>query len=319
MSRVSRFLLKIFAQSAANNGQFGSAQTGAKLITDDPTEIQDLPAWDLGWLEATIDAQRLPPLEEEQALDYVITTSLSYLYQQGIPEYFVDETYYEFSLARAPGTYILYGSITDDNIGNSTSNPTYWKYVVNLETVTMTSNTVSVDNEIALYSGTGGRDLKRATTTGLLKAASGVLSAAVAGTDYYSPANLTTILAAVYPVGSYYINETDSTNPATLLGFGTWAAILDKFIVAHGSTYTSTGGAATVTLSAANIPTITSTITLGNGTGGASSTYIGASNLGGLATTAGTTAQAITSNNTGSSPFSIIPVYQAAYIWKRTA
>lgn len=42
----------------------------------------------------------------------------------------------------------------------------------------------SVDSEIALYSGTTGKLLKRATTTGLLKATSGVLAAAVSGTDY---------------------------------------------------------------------------------------------------------------------------------------
>jgi hypothetical protein len=32
------------------------------------------------------------------------------------------------------------------------------------------------------------------------------------------------ILKKVYPVGSIYINATDSTNPGTLLGFGTWSA-----------------------------------------------------------------------------------------------
>jgi len=42
----------------------------------------------------------------------------------------------------------------------------------------------SIDSEIALYSGTTGKLLKRATTSGLLKATSGVLSAAAAGTDY---------------------------------------------------------------------------------------------------------------------------------------
>ena len=31
-------------------------------------------------------------------------------------------------------------------------------------------------------------------------------------------------LAALYPVGSIYTNATNSTNPATLLGFGTWTA-----------------------------------------------------------------------------------------------
>jgi len=42
----------------------------------------------------------------------------------------------------------------------------------------------SVDGEIALFDGTGGKTIKRASTTGLLKAVSGVLSAASAGTDY---------------------------------------------------------------------------------------------------------------------------------------
>ena len=31
-------------------------------------------------------------------------------------------------------------------------------------------------------------------------------------------------LAAIYPVGSIYTNATSSTNPGTLLGFGTWTA-----------------------------------------------------------------------------------------------
>ena len=35
---------------------------------------------------------------------------------------------------------------------------------------------------------------------------------------------MTAALASVYPVGSIYINATSSTNPATLLGFGTWTA-----------------------------------------------------------------------------------------------
>ena len=48
----------------------------------------------------------------------------------------------------------------------------------------------SVASEIALFDGATGKLLKSATTTGLLKAASGVLSAAVVGIDYLSP-NLT--------------------------------------------------------------------------------------------------------------------------------
>lgn len=44
----------------------------------------------------------------------------------------------------------------------------------------------SVDGEIALYDSTTGKLLKRAATTGILKAASGVLAAATDGTDFLS-------------------------------------------------------------------------------------------------------------------------------------
>lgn len=50
-----------------------------------------------------------------------------------------------------------------------------------------TNTSSSIDGELALFSGTGGKTLKRATTTGLIKASSGVIAAAVQGTDYYAP------------------------------------------------------------------------------------------------------------------------------------
>lgn len=46
---------------------------------------------------------------------------------------------------------------------------------------------LSVDSEIVLYSGTSGKLVKRATISGLAKLASGVLTAASAGSDYYAP------------------------------------------------------------------------------------------------------------------------------------
>jgi len=50
------------------------------------------------------------------------------------------------------------------------------------------SNTSSsVDSELVLMSGTGGKTGKRASMTGLVKATSGVASAATAGTDYVKP------------------------------------------------------------------------------------------------------------------------------------
>ncbi len=46
----------------------------------------------------------------------------------------------------------------------------------------------SVDSEIALFNSTTGKLIKRASLTGIVKATSGVASAAVAGTDYLAPA-----------------------------------------------------------------------------------------------------------------------------------
>jgi hypothetical protein len=43
-------------------------------------------------------------------------------------------------------------------------------------------------------------------------------------TQLATTAFVTAALQAVYPVGSIYINATSSSNPATLLGFGTWEA-----------------------------------------------------------------------------------------------
>lgn len=58
---------------------------------------------------------------------------------------------------------------------------------------------------------------------------------------------LDTIGSILYPVGSVYTNVSDSTNPATLLGFGTWSALASgRVLVGDGGGYTagSTGGSA---------------------------------------------------------------------------
>ena len=69
--------------------------------------------------------------------------------------------------------------------------------------------------------------------------------------------SLTDVLGLIYPVGMV-ITLGVSTNPATLLGIGTWTAITGKVIVGIDSgTFTpldATGGAETVTLSVAHLP-----------------------------------------------------------------
>lgn len=65
----------------------------------------------------------------------------------------------------------------------------------------------------------------------------------------------TALLNFCYPVGSLYWSS-KSTNPGTLFG-GTWAQIKDRFVLACGDTYNTTGatgGASSVTLSVSNMP-----------------------------------------------------------------
>lgn len=62
------------------------------------------------------------------------------------------------------------------------------------------------------------------------------------------------LLKAIYPVGSIYISVSNSP-PSELFG-GTWEQIKDTFLLSAGDTYTAgaTGGEATHTLTASEIP-----------------------------------------------------------------
>jgi hypothetical protein len=81
-------------------------------------------------------------------------------------------------------------------------------------------------------------------------------------TTAFVTAAITAVKAALYPVGSIYTNAEVSTNPATLLGFGTWAAYAEGRVpvgkASSGTfdTLNATGGAETDahTLTLSEIP-----------------------------------------------------------------
>lgn len=78
-------------------------------------------------------------------------------------------------------------------------------------------------------------------------------------TQIATTAFVTAGLTAAYPVGSIYLS-TVSTNPATLLGFGTWVAFgTGRMLISADGTYAagSTGGSATTTLAVSNLPSHT--------------------------------------------------------------
>jgi hypothetical protein len=74
----------------------------------------------------------------------------------------------------------------------------------------------AVDSQIVLFDSTTGKLIKAATTTGLLKASSGVIAAATSGTDYVAPntaANFTTLTAdSVTATGAFGVTTRIATN-----------------------------------------------------------------------------------------------------------
>lgn len=128
--------------------------------------------------------------------------------------------------------------------------------------------------------------------------------------------NGTNVLEKVYPVGSIYINATSATNPATLLGFGTWVAFgAGKVIVGLDSSDTDfdtaeeTGGAKTHTLSISEIPSHTHSLSTSDNPGGT-----GAIEVAGGAPTSTQTTQA----TGGGGAHNNLQPYIVAYMWKRT-
>lgn len=132
MSRIARVTQKIFASLASNNGVFGSAQNGTKIDSNDLPTLMSLPAYLQGWLDATLGGSKFPTLEEMQALSYIEQTQIAYIFQEGIAAYDSATTYYTNSIVKQAGSFLIYGSLTNDNLGNSLSDPTNWQLLGDL-------------------------------------------------------------------------------------------------------------------------------------------------------------------------------------------
>ena len=160
-------------------------------------------------------------------------------------------------------------------------------------------------------------------------------------TQVATTAFVTAGLAAAYPVGAIFLS-TVSTNPSTLLGFGTWVAYgTGRMLISQDATYPAgtTGGSATTTLITANLPshshsaTTTSTDSghthgsaIGSGfiSNGGPESLAGGPNLpfGRPSATASGNASitsTTTIGNTGSgTAVTTISPYIAVYMWNRT-
>lgn len=158
---------------------------------------------------------------------------------------------------------------------------------------------------------------------------SGNSSTAIATTAFVQAA-----LATLYPVGSIYTNASVSTNPGTLLGFGTWTAFgAGRVMVGYDSgnalfdAAEETGGSAdAITVSHTHTATVTDpghlhTQTeynqpgIGNAGGGGARVNAVSANTG-----TATTGISVAISTTGSSGTNAnYQPYITVYMWKRTA
>lgn len=93
----------------------------------------------------------------------------------------------------------------------------------------------------------------------------------------------------IYPVGSIYMSV-NSTSPASLFG-GTWEQLQGRFLIGANSTYPAgtTGGAATVTLTEANLPSHRHSIPALSGTAASNGSHLHTSEKDGQAVWTNTT------------------------------
>jgi hypothetical protein len=113
------------------------------------------------------------------------------------------------------------------------------------------NSSTAVDNSTTRVNGSGAITVKPQGITSTELASGAVQASNLA----------TSALAAAYPVGSIYMNASNSNNPSTLLGFGTWAAFgAGRVPVGIDSSDTDfdtaeeTGGAKTHTLDLDEMP-----------------------------------------------------------------
>lgn len=156
MAILTRKTMKVFAAAAADIGQFGSGQLGTKVITTDPAVVMNASAgaaWAGGWLLAVLGANKFPPLEEMNGIAFVNTYQLAYLFQEGVAEYDAATTYYQHSVVKKSGTYQLYGSVTNANIGNALTDPTNWLLLGDLSNLNSGNSFKSI--KITQFTGSG--------------------------------------------------------------------------------------------------------------------------------------------------------------------
>ena len=133
MNKLERKNFKPFGINARETdiSQFG----GATYNTKDVEEIINLDAWDTGWRAGVLTTNNNPSLQQRNAVDYSFSYQLSYLLNEGIPEWNAKTTYSIGSIVKKinGGVPSLYYSLIDDNLAKETTDTSSWKILDDID------------------------------------------------------------------------------------------------------------------------------------------------------------------------------------------
>jgi hypothetical protein len=190
-------------------------------------------------------------------------------------------------------------------------------------------------------------DLSGPTFTGTPTLPTGTIgvtqSSSDSSTKLATTAFVQSVLQVLYPVGSVYSNATVSTNPATLLGFGTWTAFgagkvmvgfdsgdatfstvgntggsKDAITVSHTHTATSTDSGHSHTLSISAGSTITGLGSSGSSGWQGANTGVTYVNTSGTNSSTANISTSVSTTGSSATNANLMP-YVVVYMWKRTA
>jgi len=152
-------------------------------------------------------------------------------------------------------------------------------------------------------------------------------------TTAFVQAALAAVYPIIYPVGSIYTNASVSTNPATLLGFGTWVAFgagrvmvgLDAGNAAFDTAEETGGSANSIVVSHTHTATVTDpghahTYAVDSGSAGVQVPQSGLRAEAQIATSTAFTSITVANSTEGASGTNAnLQPYIVVYMWKRTA
>lgn len=148
MVELDRKLQKIFAGGVLPNnvlGVFGSGAEGNPTYSGDLDVLQSLDAYIEGFASAVIN-NSAPAMQDMNTLHHIVTTQLSYLFQQGVPLWIDIETYYVGSIAKNANG-ILYRSLTSDNLNNALTDPAHWVPLADVATAAI-AGLITLDQNV---------------------------------------------------------------------------------------------------------------------------------------------------------------------------